>query len=244
MSLALLATCFILKCHFHDPATSDMPFWIRIVVLKWMAQVLRFEIPNKRKRITVDQQEQDHAANLLRKETTKENLDNKPNVTRQTSSLDALLSFVPRRGVHSLVKKLSSSNLVNGNYNSGPKFPHHEDMGSLPRLTVSQVEDWHIASSHVSLSSNEDDDNSEAGAGDEVSGQAFDQRCMAELLKTQEKILEHVQMLCNVVTENEQLQERKDEWNLVAAIFDRAFRIGFLIMFFLLSLTVFYFSMG
>ena len=223
-----------------------MPFWIRIVVLKWMAQVLRFEIPNKRKRITVDQQEQDHTADLLTKKTTKENLDNKPNVTRETSSLDAL-SFVPRKGVHSLVKKLSRSNLVNGNYNSGPKFPHREDMGSLRRLTVSQVEDWHIASSHSSLSSNEDDDkrhNSEADAGDEVSDHAFDQRCMEALLKTQEKILEHVQLLCNVMTENEQLQEKKDEWNLVAAIFDRAFRIGFLIMFFLLSLTVFYFSMG
>ena len=223
-----------------------MPFWIRIVVLKWMAQVLRFEIPNKRKRITVDQQEQDHAADLLRKQTRKENLDNKPNVTCETSSFDAL-SFVPRKGVHSLVKKLSRSNLVNGNYKSGPKFPHHVDIGSLPRVTVSEVEDWHIASSHASLSSNEDDDqrhNSEAGTGDELSGHAFDQKCMAELLKTQEKILEHVQMLSNVVTENEQLQEKKDEWNLVAAIFDRAFRIGFLIMFFLLSLTIFYFSMG
>ena len=223
-----------------------MPLWIRIVVLKWMAQVLRFDIPNKRKRITVDQQEQDHAADLLRKKTTKEILDNKPNVTRETSSLDTL-SFVPHKDVHSLVKKLSRSNLVNGNYESGPKFPHLENIESLPRLTVSEVEDWHIASSYASLSSNEDHDqqhNSEAGAGDEVSSHAFDQRFMAELLKTQEKILEHVQMLCNVVTENEQLQEKKDEWNLVAAIFDRAFRIGFLIMFFLLSLTIFYFSMG
>lgn len=223
-----------------------MPLWIRIVVLKWMAQFLRFEMPKKRKRFTVDQHEQDHATDLLRNKTTKESLDNKPNITQEPSSLDAL-SFVPRKGVHSLVKKLSRSNLVNGNYKSGPKFPHHEDMGSLPRLTVSEVEDWHIASSHASLSSNEEDDqrhNDEAGAGDGVSGHAFDQRCMAELLKTQEKILEHVQMLCDVVTENEQLQEKKDEWSLVAAIFDRAFRIGFLIMFFLLSMTIFYFSMG
>ena len=224
-----------------------MPLWIRILVFKWLAKFLRFEIPKKRKLLIVDEHEQGHAAELLRNKTTKESLDNKPNITQETSSLDAL-SFVPRKGVHSLVKKLSRSNLVNGNYKSGPKSQHHEDMGSLPRLTVSQVEDWHIASSHASLSSNEDDDqqhNSEVGAAcDEVSGHAFDQRCMAELLKTQEKILEHVQMLCNVVTENEQLQEKKDEWSLVAAIFDRAFRIAFLIMFFLLSLTIVFFSIG
>ena len=211
-----------------------------------MAQFLRFGIPKKRHRITVDQQEQDHVADSLRNKATNESRDNKPNVTLEPSSLDAL-SFVPRKDVHSLVKQLSRSNLVNGNYKSGQKFPHHEDLGTLPRLTVSQVEDWRIASSNVTLSSNEDDDqghNSEAGAGDELSGHSYDQRCMTELLKTQVKILEHVQMLCNVVTENEQLQEKKDEWNLVAAIFDRAFRIGFLIMFFLLSLTIFYFSMG
>lgn len=221
-----------------------MPVWIRLVVLKWMAQFLRFEIPKKRKQITVDQPEQDHSAALLRNKTTKHSRDNNPNFTQGTSSLDA---FFPRNGVQSLVKRLSHSNLVNGNYKSGLKFPQHGDLGSLPRLTVSQVEDWRIASSHVSLSSNEDDDqrhNSEAGAGDELRSHAYDVRCMGELLKMQEKILEHVQILSNVVAENEQLQEKKDEWNLVAAIFDRAFRIGFLIMFFLLSFTIFYFSKG
>lgn len=223
-----------------------MPFWIRIFVLKWMAQILRFEIPKKRKRISVDQQEHDHAAECLRNKTTKENSNNMPTITQKTSSLDAL-SCVHRKGVHSLVKTLSRSNLVNGNYKSGSKPPHHEDVGSLPRMTVSEVEDWCIASSHVSLSSNEEDyqqHNAEAGAGDKLSSHAYHQKSMAELLQTQEKILEHVQMLCNVVTENEQLQEKKDEWTLVAAIFDRAFRIGFLIMFFLLSLTIFYCSMG
>lgn len=224
-----------------------MPFWIRIFVLKWMAQILRFEIPKKRKRISVDQQEHDHAAECrLRNKTTKENSNNMPNITQKTSSLDAL-NCVHRKGVHSLVKTISRSNLVNGNYKSDPKSPHHEDVGSLPRMTVSEVEDWCIASSHVSLSSNEEDyqqHNAEAGAVDKLSSHAYHQKSMAELLQTQEKILEHVQMLCNVVTENEQLQEKKDEWTLVAAIFDRAFRIGFLIMFFLLSLTIFYCSMG
>ena len=211
-----------------------------------MAQILRFEIPKKRKRISVDQQEHDHAPECLRNKTTKENGNNMPTITQKTSSLDAL-SCVHRKGVHSLVKTLSRSNLVNGNYKSDPKPPHHEDVGSLPRMTVSEVEDWCIASSHVSLSSNEEDyqqHNAEAGAGDKLSSHAYHQKSMAELLQTQEKILEHVQMLCNVVTENEQLQEKKDEWTLVAAIFDRAFRIGFLIMFFLLSLTIFYCSMG
>lgn len=224
-----------------------MPFWIRIFVLKWMAQILRFEIPKKRKRINVDQHEHDHAAECLRNKTTKESRDNKANITQKTSSLDAL-NCVHRKGVHSLVKTLSRSNLVNGNYKSDPKSPHHEHLQeSLPRMTVSEVEDWCIASSHVSLSSNEEDyqqHNAEAGAGDKLSSHAYHQKSMEGLLQTQEKILEHVQMLCNVVTENEQLQEKKDEWTLVAAIFDRAFRIGFLIMFFLLSLTIFYCSMG
>ncbi|XP_078356474.1 neuronal acetylcholine receptor subunit alpha-10-like [Oculina patagonica] len=245
VSLALLATCFILKCHFHDPASSDMPAWIRHVVFKWMAQMLRFKIPKKRKRSTFGTQQQEHTAASQRNETTEHRRNDKPNFVQGATSVDAL--FVPRNGVQSLVKQLSHSNLMNGNYKSGPNFTQQGGLGSLPKLTVTQVEDWCIASSHVSLCSNEDDDqrlNSESGADDETRPATYDDRRMEELLKMQEKLLEHVQILSNVVTENEQLQEKKDEWNMVAAIFDRVFRIAFFIMFFLSTLTIFYFSKG
>ena len=58
----------------------------------------------------------------------------------------------------------------------------------------------------------------------------------------QAKLLEYIQMLANVAIENEEFQEKKYEWSLVASIFDQAFRIAFLIMIFLSTLAIFYIS--
>ena len=208
--------------------------------------MLRFKISKKQKRSTFsDTTEQDHIAVSQGNKTTECSRNSKPTFVHGASSLDAL--FVPRNVEQSLVKQLSHSNLVNGNYKSHSHFAHQGGLGSLPKLTVTQEEDWCIASSHVSLCSNDNDDqrpNSESGADDEIVAPSFDDRRMEELLKMQEKLLEHVKILSNVVAENEKLQEKKDEWNMVAAIFDRVFRIAFLIMFVLSTLTIFYFSKG
>lgn len=249
VSLALLATCFILRCHFHDPATSDMPIWVRHVVFRWMAQILRFKIPNKRKPSVLSIADRD--AVISQKNTAtefvpnnKSKVDNIPR--KRASSLD--LAFPPPNGInHSFVKQLSYSNLLNGNYKSGPAAPHvHQgDLRSIPRLTVTQAEDWCIASSVASLCSNEDIDqrqNSETCADGECRSPSHEDNRVEELVKMQQKLLEHVQILAHVVAENEQLRAKKYEWSLVASIFDQAFRIAFLLMFFLSTLTIFYFS--
>lgn len=218
-----------------------MPVWIRHIVLKWMAQLLGFKVPRQKRQDIANTQEQDHTTVLHRNKTNAYSVNNKPkleNAFRQgASSLDTLAA--PRNGIQSLVKQLSHSNLRSGNYKSGPAL---RNPGSVPRLTVTQEEDWCIASSNVSLCSNDDHDQrhnmSETGADGE------DGRRMEELLKMQEKMLEHIQTLTNEVAKNEHLQQKKDEWNMVASIFDRAFRILFLIMFFLSALTIVYLSLG
>lgn len=94
------------------------------------------------------------------------------------------------------------------------------------------------------LSSNEDhgveQHNSETGTDGEVRKPLNNgDRRMEEMLK----MLECVQILTKEVAKNEDVQEKKDEWNTVVAILDRAFRMLFLIMFFLSTLAIFYFSM-
>ena len=247
VSLALLATCFILRCHFHDPATSEMPVWVRHVVFKWMAQILRFKIPKKRKPSVL---------NIIESETvsTQQNGATEciPNnrtmvdkVPRQRTSPPLLDKVFPScNGINQpLVKQLSYSNLVNGNYKSGPTVPHQENRTFIPRLTVNQSEDWCIASSVASLSSNEGDQrhNCDSCADDELRASSYECRRVEELVKMQETLLAHVKILTNVVAENEQLQAKKDDWNTVASIFDQAFRITFLLIFFLSTLTIFYF---
>ena len=219
-----------------------MPVWVRHVVFKWMAPILRFKIPNKQKPSVVNKAHQDAVVSTAN-ECTPNNKTNAGNVSRhRTSSLDTV--FPRCNGVKPpLVRQLSYSNLVNGNYKSGPTILRQGDLVSNPRLTVTQAEDWCIASSIASFCSHEGRDqrhNSESCAGDET--KINKDTHMVELLKMQETLLQHVQMLTNVVVENEQLQAKKYEWNLVASIFDQAFRIVFLLMFFLSTLTIFYFS--
>ena len=224
-----------------------MPVWVRHFVFKWMAQIFRVKIPNKRNPSVLKIADQETVTSQ-KSAATEFILNNTPkaeNVSKQrTSSFDS--AFLPRNGINqSLVKQLSCSNLVNGNYKSGPTVPHLGQLGSIPKLTVTQAEDWCIGSSIGSLQSNDECDqrhNSDPCAEDELREPLYAGKRVEELVKMQEALLEHVQILTNVVAENEQLQAKKYEWNMVASIFDQAFRILFLLMFFLSTLTIFYFS--
>jgi len=139
------------------------------------------------------------------------------------------------------VRQLSYLNLVNGNHRSSQTVSRQVDQGLRSRLTVTHAEDWCRPSS-ASLCSNEDrhgQHNSVTCAVTEPPTVNSSDKRMDELLKMQAKLLEYIQMLANVATENEELQEKKYEWSLVVSIFDQAFRIAFLIMIFLSTLAIF-----
>lgn len=223
-----------------------MPVWIRHIVFNWMAQLLRVKVPRHRKQ---DIQELGDVTFLRRNKIAMEyRVNEKTKIenasTYKASSPDHSLA-TRHNDIHSLVKRISHSKVLKGNYKSGPGLREQE---SIPRMSVSQVEDWCIQSSDVSLSSNEDhgveQHNSETGTDGEVRKPLNNgDRRMEEMLKMQEKLLECVQILTKEVAKNEDVQEKKDEWNTVVAILDRAFRMLFSIMFFLSTLTIFYFSM-
>ena len=140
VSLALLGTCFILKCHFHDPATSDLPLWVRHVVFNWMAKILRFTIPTKRRPSVLNLTNRETVTSLGN-EATEVILNNKPKVKDPQRQRTVDGSFRPSNGINqSLVKQLSYSNLVNGNYKSGPTVPRQVKF-------TQHSGDWCIASS-------------------------------------------------------------------------------------------------
>ncbi|EDO42072.1 predicted protein, partial [Nematostella vectensis] len=46
VGLALVATCLdYLKCYFMNPVTTEMPFLVRLLVLKWLAKLTRVKVP-------------------------------------------------------------------------------------------------------------------------------------------------------------------------------------------------------
>lgn len=244
VSLALLGTCFILKCHFHDPAASDLPLWVRHVVFNWIAKILRFKIHTKR-RPSVPNLTNRETTTSLGNEATEVILNNNPGVKDPQRQRTVDGSFLPSNGInHSLMKQLSYSNLVNGNYKSGPTLPLQGDLGSIPRLNVTQQsEDRCIAASIGTLTSNDERGqryNCDPSYGEESRALSNEDRRVEELIKLQELLLEQVNILTKVVAQNEQLQAKKYEWNMVASILDKAFRIAFLFIFFLSTMTIFY----
>ena len=35
----------VLKCYYNNPAVTEMPKWIRVIVLNWLAKIVRVKVP-------------------------------------------------------------------------------------------------------------------------------------------------------------------------------------------------------
>lgn len=222
-----------------------MPIWVRHVVFKWMAPLLRFKLPKKRKPKGINITDM-YSVMTEATESTPNNKAYGQKVPKNmvASSIEAVF---PRSNEinQSIVRQLSYLNLVNGNHRSSQTVTRQVDEGLRSRLTVTHAEDWRRPSTTANLCSNENRDeqhNSVTCVVTEPPTVNSSDKRMDELLKMQTKLLEYVQMLANVATENEELQEKKYEWSLVASIFDQAFRIAFSIMIFLSTLAILYIS--
>ena len=45
VALSLVATCMVLKCYYDNPSVTEMPAWIRTIVLDWLAKIVRVKVP-------------------------------------------------------------------------------------------------------------------------------------------------------------------------------------------------------
>ena len=45
VALSLVATCMVLKCYYSNPSVTEMPTWIRLIVLNWLAKIVRVKVP-------------------------------------------------------------------------------------------------------------------------------------------------------------------------------------------------------
>lgn len=49
VGLSLIATVLVLKCYFTNPSFSEIPFWIRLVVIQGLGQLLKIEVKRERR---------------------------------------------------------------------------------------------------------------------------------------------------------------------------------------------------
>ncbi|XP_073238907.1 neuronal acetylcholine receptor subunit alpha-10-like [Porites lutea] len=196
VALALLATCIILKCHFQDPSLSDMPIWVRHVVFKWMAPLLRFKLPKKRKPKRINITDMYSVITEVTESTPNNKVYGQKVPKNMVASSNEALFPRSNEINQSIVRQLSYLNLVNGNHRSSQTVNRQVDQGLRSRLTVTHAEDWCRPSTTASLCSNENRDeqhNSVTCVVTEPPTVNSSDKRMDELLKMQTKLLEYVQ---------------------------------------------------
>ena len=259
VALALIATCIVLKIYFKNPALSEMPVWLRHVVLDMLGKLFHIRA-HKRKPILANLQvlgfphddiEPSHeppTANGLH-ETNIIASAKLPATTRAGLKLDNIskeaesLALPHNKNRSKLVKSISQVNLMNGDYHYAPTVDAFCDKpGTLLRIPKRLGR----TRSTVSLAHGYLGEQKNLGSRetflDKSNAALNEDECelkVQEILKCQDRLTQQVSLLLLVAQEQEKEKIKKDEWVLVASIFDYGFMVVFLIMLLLSTFIIF-----
>lgn len=85
VGLSLIATVVVLKCYFTNPSFSEVPFWIRLVVIQGLGQLLKIEV--KRKRRSPHKKDDETKKKSKRRKSMADSLDPNLNLHLQNHSV-------------------------------------------------------------------------------------------------------------------------------------------------------------
>ena len=200
MGLALVATCMVLKCYYNNPSVSEIPVWVRTIVLNWLAKLVRIKVsPGLVKVINKHFKEKAEA----REEIENERRNSIPpqslmNVNQpERSKKMSITSIVRNRAMDSISERRSSSCVSEDMSTFG--LPHlYTHPNSLNSINEEQpIRD--APPSNVPLS--------------------FDSS-MKQMLLKQDNLLRNVRRLVHVARENEENEIKREEWKMVASVID------------------------
>ena len=218
VGLALVATCLVLKCYYNNPSVSEIPVWVRTIVLNWLAKLVRIKVsPGLVKVINKHFKEKAEA----REEIEYERRNSIPpqsllNINQpERSKKNSVTSIVRNRAMNSISERRSSVG--------------SEDMSTfgLP----------HLFTRPNSLNSiNEEQPNREAPPPNvPLSFEAS----MKQMLLKQDNLLRNVRRLVHVARENEENEIKREEWKMVASVIDACFFWLFMATLVISSLVIF-----
>lgn len=259
VALSLIATCIVLKIYFKNPALSEMPVWLRHVVLGVFGKLFRIRA-NKRKPILADIDilnchlddspflkensalNGHHETNRTAGVQLQTDFTGTPLETLRRATESLVLPYRANRG--GTVRSVSFANLVNGDcYHAPPSGAVSNGSTSLLRAP----EELTRSSSMIStprerVQSDTSDVSSQERFVDKskFSTQEKENEVYAkDILKQQAIAAQQLGRLLLVAQEQEKEKIRKDEWVLVASIIDYGFLIVFLIMLFFSTVILF-----
>ena len=224
VALSLVATCMVLKCYYNNPSVSEMPTWVRIIVLNWLAKLVRVKVPPGLINVIEKHvQEQEEVLEEIEHEGQKSII--QP-ITRPERCLNSVGDFHSKSRGSPLSAGRNRCRTLSSEKDSSLYGEASSTVG-LPRLYNLQYASSlrSINEAHPPSGSNNVQSSFEA--------------TMKEMLLKLDNVLRNVRRLVHVVRENEKNDIRKEEWKLVASVIDACFFWVFMVALFVSSLVIF-----
>lgn len=231
--MSLIATVVVLKCYFTNPSFSEVPFWIRCLIIQGLGRLLKIQVKRKRRQTRKKENSADEDKKTNRPISIAESVDPNFNIYHQ--------NFSSRRNTEANINLFETSNV--------PKC------GACHQLTVDMLHLGHglnsrnlsRAPSRASLRRGSWCENPiyEKDEKDlNVNGPAAQSQnaLITALLHQQEHLVSYVRKLVRAVEEQDEHDGKREEWILVAEILDTFFLYLFVIV--MIGSTVLIFSTG
>lgn len=232
VGLSLIATVLVLKCYFTNPSFSEVPFWIRLVIIQWLGKLLKIEVKRKRRQM---RKKEEKAAEEEKKSnrplSVAESLDPNFNLFHQR--------FASRRNTEANINLLEHHNV----HKCGTCHEMTVDMLHLGHGLHSRNISRYPSRASVrreSVYDNAPINNDDLKAN--TSAHSNSNSLITAMLHQQEHLVHYVKKLVRAVEEQDEYDSKKEEWILVAEILDSFFLYLFVII--MIGSTIMIFSVG
>ena len=189
----------VLKCYYNNPSVSEMPIWVRTIVLNWLAKIVRVKVPpGLVKVITKHCKEKEEAREEIEHERRNSVLPQ--SMMRQDKRKGSVTSNRRSRTLTFLSERRSSC-------------------GSEPMSTLGLPQLFHTCAGSLHSISEEQPIREAPAPTVPLSFEVS----MKEMLLKQDNLLKNMRRLVRVARENEENEIKREEWKLVASVIDACF---------------------
>lgn len=228
VALSLVATCIVLRCYYSNPSVREMPTWIRVVVLTWLARIVRIKVPTE-------------LVNVMEKHVKEEEAFHQEVVFERRNSI--LPSHFERRerscssaDFYSRFRTSSLSHSGRGRCRTmSYEREHSWDADGLSSIGLPRL----FEAFGRSLQSINEEKESRPELPVQGNVPSCFEDALKEMLLKQDSLLNNVRRLVQVTRQQEQNDIKREEWKIVASIIDACFFWVFMAVLVISSVVIF-----
>ena len=232
VALSLVATCMVLKCYYKNPTISEMPVWVRSVVLNKLAKIVRVQVPqgliqNMEKHVEDEKEVKEEI------ECERRNSVILPPLGRRESCFSYNGDLTTR----------ARSNTATSGRNRAATLS--TERVSMPQETIfdhdaiSTVAAPRLMRCPDSLYSIDEEVTYACSNPPNCKHKASFEAALNEVLIKQQGILKNVRRLVDQRRRKGEVEMKKEEWKIVAAIIDACFFWLFMVVLIISSIIIF-----